>query len=162
MEGLQGLLSAGGAGQRGLLVAAAEFGAGVVASRCSRTRLGDAVDDRGWTKLIVPVLAHSHVELLLVLVFLISVFVLRYLSACRVEADFVGRRGVLVLRAGLSLGHRAGLVLHWVDAEHVLFRLRAVHHGEPLGRLAVHVQGAEVWPAGIADYFGGRHDEARS
>ena len=162
LEDLEGLLRAARASERWLLVTAAEFGPSVEAGSGSGACLGDAVNDGGRTKLIVAVFAHSHIEFLFVLVFLISVLVLRYLSTCRVEADFVGRHGALVLRAGLSLGHRAGLVLHWVDAEHVLFRLRAVHHGEPLGRLAVHVQGAEVWPAGIADYFGGRHDEAWS
>lgn len=89
LEDLEGLLRAARASERWLLVTAAEFGPSVEAGSGSGACLGDAVNDGGRTKLVVAVFAHSHIEFLFVLVFLICVFVLRDLSSCRVESHVV-------------------------------------------------------------------------
>jgi len=89
LEGLQRFLRANVTAHGWLLATDTELGVEVHVARGTSASLRDAVDDGRGTKLVVAVLAHPHVELLFVLVFLIRAFVLRDLPCRRVERDFV-------------------------------------------------------------------------
>ena len=92
LKHLERVLVTSGSSDAWLLVSnTAEFGPRIETGSGARTSLslGDAVDYSRRTKLVVPILTHSHIEFLFVLVLLISVFVLSYLACGRVQRHVV-------------------------------------------------------------------------
>jgi hypothetical protein len=122
------------------------------------TTLGHTIDDIGWTKLVLPVLAHPHVELLFVLVFLVHIFIFIYLSSSRIKSHLVGLCRVLSLSARLS--HCSRLVLMLVDIKYVFLCLRSVHHRESLRRFATDFKSAEIRRI-VFTHFWGHNDTWR-